>query len=184
MTSFRSRREPLVAPVSSDDASTLAREARRLADAGQHEEAAHVFRRVIEALSPDHWWASAARQHYGTVLVELGRHADALLQFEVGLQEELRQDQNERSPAVVLARCRLGEQLCRMGAPERALQVIEPALRSGTPDPGPHVVAAEALRLLARPEEFAAAASAAIAKAAGDHAEELRKRYRAVIPEN
>jgi tetratricopeptide (TPR) repeat protein len=177
---MRTRRRAAVTERS-DVATELAREARRLAADSRYEEAAQCYRRVLETLSPDHWWAPAARQGYGEVLVRLERHAEALLQFETGLQEELRQDHNERSPAVVLARCRLGEQLCRMGRPGHALDVVAPALASGTPNPGPEVVFGDALRLLGRRDEARGAALAAIGKAGEDHAAELRRHFRDLL---
>jgi Flp pilus assembly protein TadD len=105
-------------------ANAEANEALQLWTAGRLEEAAQRYTSAI-AMVPDYpdWHCC-----YAGVLNQLGRHAEATVQYEASLSLELAISATESTPSVKVARYFLANHLTQQGQPSEAIEVLKPAL--------------------------------------------------------
>lgn len=111
-------------------ANSLAAEALKQWGAGSLERAADLYAGAISAAGDGVAYFHSA---LAGVLQQLGRHGEALQQYQKALAAELGQGQSESAPGVKVARHFLAEHLTTQGDPEAALDVLAPAL-SALPD--------------------------------------------------
>src|SRR5262249_22361145 len=163
----------------SGKASQLARTGFDLWQAGRLEEAVPLYREALEYVDPDHWGLDGYHGEFAAVLATLGRDDEAREQYELSLAAAQRNDRDEQSPGILIARYFLSEHLLKMKAPGDALSVVEPVSFVGSKqDCALLTVQARALWGLSRREESRLAAEAAIAAASSD---EVRERVREIL---
>ena len=165
--------------VNQEKAYQLARDGFDLWQAGRLEEAVPLYREALEYVDPNHWALEGYYGEFGAILATLGRDDEAREQFELSLAAARRNDRDEQSPGVLIARYFLSEHLLKMNAPSEALAVIEPVSFVGSrQDCALLTVQAKALWGLSRCEESRLAAEAALAAASS---EEIRERVRGIL---
>jgi tetratricopeptide (TPR) repeat protein len=152
----------------------LAKRAFGLWESGNLQEAEALYSQALPLLAPTHHHTYLVRGEYASVLIALGRHPEAIRQYQDQLSAELQRDPSGQSNAVSVARYFLGETFLQTGAAEAALEAIAPSLACK----GPafhllHIIRADALHSLGRQEEAAEAARAALA---GSDSEDQRSR--------
>lgn len=157
-------------------ASLLAKEAFEQWQAGRHEQSRLLYEEAIVLADPQHWALSAYHGELACVLNLLGRHEQATAQLEKSLAAELAQGNKEGSPAVAIARYFLAGQLLNHGAPERALEILQPSINLVPDDWPTRLAEAHILSALGRHKEAKMAAALAISNApTATKAEELRQ---------
>jgi tetratricopeptide (TPR) repeat protein len=165
--------------VDQSKASQLARAGFDLWQAGRLEEAVPLYREALEQVDPDHWGLEGYHGEFAAVLASLGRDDEAREQYELSLAAARRNDRDEQSPGVLIARYFLSEHLLKMNATGEALAVIEPVSFVGSKqDCALLTVQAQALWGLSRYEESRLAAEAAIAAGSS---EEIREHVRGIL---
>jgi predicted RNA polymerase sigma factor len=154
----------------------LAEEGYKLWQNGDLAGAARRYGEAMPHLDPDHHITPLFHGEYASVLIHLGRHAEARQQYETQIAIELKQDPSGKSNAITVTRYFLAELLLHTGDAEGALDAVKPSLACGGELPHIlHIVRAEALHRLGRTAEAQQAADAALAGATSD---EQRSRMR------
>jgi len=164
------------------DQATALRVAAEAFDLWQTDGLSEAEPRYVEALAhadPRDYRTPDIHGQYAAVLTRLHRLAEAALQYERALQLELRNQPDERHPAVVAARYFLGEHYLRMGEPDSARRVVAPSLESAEKPLG-WIVEAEALLQCGSTSGALAAAERALSLSLSD---EQRDRIRARFAE-
>ena len=165
--------------VNQEKASQLARAGFDLWQAGRLEEAVPLYREALEYVDPGHWGLEGYHGEFAAILAALDRDDEARAQYELSLAAARRNDGDEQSPGILIARYFLAEHLLKMNLPSEALAVIEPVSFVGSKqDCALLTVQAKALWGLNRCEESRQAAAAAIAAASS---EEIRERVRGIL---
>ncbi len=158
----------------------LAAEGLQLWGAGQLDEAADCYARVIAALgsaTPSDWHGA-----YAGVLGQLGRHREATDQYETALAAELARGATDGDAGVKVARHFLANHLTHQGEPARALEVLGPSIQALPDDWLLKTTQALALFAMHRVAEARDAAEAALAHAPSDAKRaELIERLGAVL---
>lgn len=108
-------------------ASDLAAQAWFLAEQNRLDEAVSTFGAALAAAEPGMNGIWQLHGEYASVLVRAGRHSEAEKQSRLSLDAALRQEGNEDSPSVVVARYFLAGMIVET-RPQEALDVIAPAL--------------------------------------------------------
>lgn len=162
-------------------ATKLAREAFEHWKAGQYEQAKLLYEEAIPLANPQHWGLSGYHGEYACVLNELGMYEQATAELEKSLAVELAQGNEEGSSIVTIARYFLADHLLRHGAPERALEVLEPSISSAPNYWLTRVVEAQSLFALNRKLEAKVAATLAISNAPTPAKAEELKQYLAKV---
>ena len=145
-------------------ASTLAREAFELWQSGRHEEAAQKYQQALECVDPDHYTLADYHQEFAAVLAEVGRDPEALEQYRQAIDVSMRQEGDENTLSISIARYFLSEQLLRMNKLEDAIAESERLLRSKVRSLA-HVIRSDALWKMGRREEARAEADLALSQA-------------------
>jgi len=151
--------------IDQSEASKLAREAFQLWQAGQHEQSRLLYEEAIPLADPRHVGLSAYHGEYACVLNGLGRHGEATVQLAKSLDTGIAQGHAEGSPAVIIARYFLANQLRRLGDNERALDTLSPSIRHAPGDWLTRLEEAHILDALGRKAEARAAAALAVVHA-------------------
>lgn len=158
----------------------LAAEGLQLWGAGQLDEAADRYARVIAALgsaTPSDWHGA-----YAGVLGQLGRNRESTEQYEKALAAELATGAADADAGVKVARRFLADHLTRQGEPARALEVLAPSIQALPRDWLIRTTQALALFAVHRAAEALAAAEAALADAPSPAKKaELTERLGAVL---
>lgn len=168
--------------IDQSKASKLAGEAYDEWQAGRLEQALPLYEEAILLADPQHYRLSSYHGEYACVLNGLGRHDQAAIQLENALATEIAQGQSESSPAVIVARYFLADQLLRLGHKERALEILSPSI-SHAPDSWlTRLEEAHILYAMDRKAEAKAAAELAVAYApTAEKAEQLRENLEEVF---
>lgn len=146
-------------------AAKLASEAFDEWQAGRHERSLQLYQQAIPLADPEHYGLSSYYGEYACVLNELKRHEQATTQLEKALATEIAQGHLEGSPALIIARYFLADQLLRLGDSQRALQTLAPSISHAPTDWLTRVVEAHTLYALGRKVDARTAAALAIAHA-------------------
>lgn len=155
---------------------STARQAFELWQEGRLDEAERRYRDALVDADPRHYMTPTLHQEYASVLTALHRAMEAGAHFERALQLELKNDPDEASAPVVLARYLLGEHYLRVGEADSARRVVAPSLAAAD-KPLAWLVEAEALWLAGSVEDARAAGERAIALCTADgQRERIRER--------
>jgi len=112
-------------------AQSLAKQAFELWEAGESESAVPIYQEALLLADPQHHGLPDYHREFAGALSVLGRIAEAEEQYKLSLCVQLRQDGNEFTPGVIVARYFLAEHFLRQEEPVVALETIEPSLRDG-----------------------------------------------------
>lgn len=163
-------------------ASRLATEAFDDWKAGRHEQSLLLYEEAIPLADPQHYRLSQYYGEYACVLNQLGRRDQATNQLEKSLETEIAQGQPEGSPAIIVARYFLADQLLRLGESERALEILSPSLSHAPGDWLTRLEEAHVLYALDRKAEAKAAAELAVQYApTPEKAEQLKQNLNEVL---
>lgn len=163
-------------------ASKLASEAFDQWQAGRHEKSRLLYEEAIPLADPGHYGLSAYYGEYACVLNELGRHDQATVQLEKSLATEIAQGHVEGSPAIIIARYFLADQLLRLGDKERAFETLSPSIVHAPSDWLTRLEEAHILYALDRKVEAKAAAVLAVAYApTAEKARQLKQNLKDVF---
>lgn len=138
-------------------------------------EADQRYQQALATADPGHYRTPDLHGQYAGLLTRMNRLSDAGRHYETALYLELKNDPNEASAPVLVARYFLGEHYLQVGEPESARRVVAPSLQAAD-KPLAWVVEAEALGQSGAFAEARAAAERAVALAASP---EQRERLRA-----
>lgn len=125
---------------------SAAAEAFGLAEQGRHEEAEERYRTALSEADPKHYRTPDIHGEYASLLTRMNRTMEAGTHYERALELELRNDPDEASAPVLMARYFLGEHYLRLGEADSARRVIAPSLAAAD-RPLAWLVEAEALWL-------------------------------------
>ena len=154
----------------------LAADAWKMREAGDLGGAAELYVAAIAEADPRHFRTPDLHGEYASLLTRLNRSEEAGRQYERALQLELRNDPNEASAPVLVARYFLGEHYLRLGDGDSARRVVAPSLAAAD-KPMAWIIEAEALYLAGSPEEARLAGDRALAlSATGEQRERIRER--------
>jgi tetratricopeptide (TPR) repeat protein len=154
----------------------LAAEGLELWQAGDLDRAAAAYDAALAICDERHFRTPDIHGQYGALLTRMHRLEEAGRQYERALQLELRNDPDESSAPVLVARYFLGEHYLVVGEPDSARRVVAPSLEAAQ-KPLAWIVEAEALHLSGAMAEARAAAERAIALAqTAEQAERIRSR--------
>src|SRR5262245_24876333 len=103
---------------------SMAKEAFELWQDGRLDEAERRYRDALADADPRHYTTPTLHQEYASVLTAMHRAMEAGAHLERALQLELKNDPDEASAPVVLARYLLGEHYLRVGEADSARRVI------------------------------------------------------------
>jgi tetratricopeptide (TPR) repeat protein len=149
-------------------ANSLAAEALKLWGAGQLEAAAERYASAVAITEGGETPAAYFHSALAGVLQQLGRHREALVQYEKALAAELATGGAETDSSVKLARYFLADHLTQRGDPSKALEVLAPALSAWPDDWLVRTAQALALSALGHGAEARVAAEHAVANASSE----------------
>jgi Tfp pilus assembly protein PilF len=160
---------------------SMAAEAFGLVERGRLDEAEARYRDALAAADPGHYRTPDIHGEYAGLLTRMNRESEAGRQYERCLELELRNDPDESSAPVLMARYFLGEHYLRMGEADSARRAVSPSL-SASERPLAWLVEAEALDLSGAIEDARAAASRAVSLASSDaQRERIRARLAGLL---
>lgn len=152
--------------------------------AGRREQACLMYEEAIPLADPEHHGLASYYGEHACVLNELGRHEQATMQLEKALATEIAQGQVEGSSALIVARYFLADQFLRLGAAERALDILSPSVSYAPNDWLTRLEEAHILYALNRKSEAKASATLAVANApTPEKAEQLKRNLEIVFEE-
>jgi len=158
------RKREIEQMVDQQRALTLAKEAFDLWEAGSLAEAAERYGQALPLLDLDHYSTPDIYGEYSAVLAAQGNYGEARIQAQHHLEIDLRQDPDNGSPAVAVARYFLAERCLQCKDPEAALETVAPSIgMAGRLEGILRVVQAAAFVRLGRRDDAVAAAQAGIA---------------------
>jgi len=162
--------------MNQDEALRIADLAAGLVEDGRLADAEVRYREALALSDPHDARTAGLHTEYGDVLTRLYRGFDAGKEYERALYLRLRQDRDESSADVLVARYFLGEHYLRMGEPDSARRVIAPSL-AAIPTSLAWMVEAQALYLSGSEDDAKAAGNRAVELAADDgQREQIRTR--------
>ncbi len=146
--------------------------------AGRHEQARLLYEEALPLADPQLFSLAQYYGQYASVLNALRRHEQACAALETALKTEIAQGYEEGSPAVIVARYFLADQLLRLGHTETALDTLAPSILHAPDSWLTRFEEACILHALDRKSEARQSAALAVAHApTPEKAGELRQRF-------